>query len=55
MAKKVYFTSFKVPFFTCEDVFFTGYVAHKTLKYNLHSNKFFRMKPVPYISPCLHE
>lgn len=55
MVEELYSTALKLPFFTLEDVFFTGFVAKETLKYNLHSNKKFRSKKLPYHHPCLHE
>lgn len=55
MVGELYLTSLKLPFFTLEDVFFTGHIGMKTLKYNLHSNEKFRTKNLPYSSPCLHE
>jgi Galactosyltransferase len=55
MVSRLYSTSLTLPFFTLEDVFFTGYVGRKTLNYNLHDNKRFRGRSLPYQHPCLHE
>jgi len=55
MVERIFETAMRVPFFTLEDVFFSGYVAKDTLGFNLHNSKLFRTKKAPYFHPCLFE
>lgn len=48
--------SMKIPFFTIEDVYFTGLVANKTLNYELHNSDGFKLPATSRIrGPCFYK
>lgn len=55
MVHSIYDEAMRVPFFTLEDVFYTGYVAGKLLNFRLHDSRKFRTIRMSHIFPCAFE